>query len=48
MQGVVSVVARLVDRVVLGDLTAVYPPELVDVVLSKTEAREARVRLLPA
>ncbi|MFJ2630318.1 IS4 family transposase, partial [Streptomyces sp. NPDC087532] len=31
-----------------GDLTAVYPPELVDVVLSKTEAREARVRLLPA
>jgi hypothetical protein len=42
------VAARLVDRVVLGDLTAVYPPELVDVILSKTEAREARVRLLPA
>ncbi|MFC5956010.1 transposase domain-containing protein [Streptomyces pratens] len=30
-----------------GDLTAVYPPELVDVVLSKTEAREVRSRLLP-
>lgn len=32
----------------LGDLTQIYPPELVDVVLSKAEAREDRVRLLPA
>jgi hypothetical protein len=38
---------KLVDRVVLGDLTEVFPPELVDAVLAKTQDREIRVRLLP-
>ncbi|WP_322769741.1 IS4 family transposase [Frankia sp. Cr1] len=38
---------RLVDRFALGDLTAVFPPELIDVVLAKTREREVRVRLLP-
>ncbi|WP_322761531.1 transposase domain-containing protein [Frankia sp. Cr2] len=38
--------ARLIDRFALGDLTAVFPPELVDVVLAKTREREVRVRLL--
>jgi hypothetical protein len=39
--------AQLVDRVVLGDLTRVFPPELVDAVLAKGQDREVRVRLLP-
>ncbi|MET9971857.1 transposase domain-containing protein [Streptomyces sp. NPDC006356] len=39
--------ARLVDRVALGDLTQVFPPEFVDAVLAKTQAREVRQRLLP-
>ncbi|WP_199820696.1 transposase domain-containing protein, partial [Streptomyces sp. NRRL F-2664] len=39
--------ARLVDRVGLGDLTEVFPPELVDAVLAKSRSREVRVRLLP-
>ncbi|MDT3444104.1 IS4 family transposase [Pseudofrankia sp. BMG5.37] len=38
---------HLVDRFALGDLTQVFPPELVDVVLAKTRDREVRVRLLP-
>jgi hypothetical protein len=41
------VAARLVDRVALGDLTQVFPPELVDAVLAKTQDFEARQRLLP-
>jgi hypothetical protein len=40
--------SRLVDRATLGDLTEVYPPDLVDEVLAAAGAREARVRLLPA
>jgi hypothetical protein len=40
--------ARVVDRIALGELTLVYPHDLVDVVLAKTGAREGRVRLLPA
>ncbi|MCX5609461.1 transposase domain-containing protein [Streptomyces sp. NBC_00047] len=39
--------ARLVDRIGLGDLTEVFPPELVDAVLAKSQTREVRVRLLP-
>lgn len=39
--------ARLVDRIGLGDLTEVFPPELVDAALSKSRSREVRVRLLP-
>ncbi|MFD8219150.1 transposase domain-containing protein [Streptomyces sp. NPDC059697] len=31
----------------LGDLTQVFPPELVHTVLAKTQAREVRQRLLP-
>src|SRR5437868_7742548 len=38
----------LVDRVVLGDLTTVFPPDLVDAVLAKTGTQELRVRRLPA
>ncbi|WP_329375680.1 transposase domain-containing protein [Streptomyces sp. NBC_01351] len=39
--------ARLVDRIGLGDLTEVYPPELVDAALAKFRTREVRIRLLP-
>ncbi|MFJ3841783.1 transposase domain-containing protein [Streptomyces sp. NPDC090054] len=39
--------ARLVDRIGLGDLTEVFPPELVDAVLAKSRSREVRMRLLP-
>ncbi|MGW6710085.1 transposase domain-containing protein [Streptomyces sp. NPDC054956] len=35
------------DRIGLGDLTEVFPPELVDAVLAKSQSREVRVRLLP-
>src|SRR5919108_1929020 len=41
-------VPRLVDQIVLGDLTEIYPPDLVDVVVAKTGCREERVRLLPS
>jgi len=41
-------VDRLVDRIVLGDLTAVYPPDVVDEVVAASGSREERVRLLPA
>jgi hypothetical protein len=40
--------SQLPDRVALGDLTQVYPPDLVDVILTKTGAHQARMRLLPA
>ncbi|WP_327418343.1 IS4 family transposase [Streptomyces sp. NBC_01233] len=35
------------DRIRLGDLDEVFPPELVDAVLAKSQACEVRVRLLP-
>jgi Insertion element 4 transposase N-terminal/Transposase DDE domain len=38
----------LFDRVTLGDLTQVFPPDLVDVILTKTGAHQVRTRLLPA
>ncbi|MQS99014.1 hypothetical protein FF041_02000 [Streptomyces jumonjinensis] len=40
-------VARLVDRIGLGDLTEVFPPELVDAALAKRWTGAVRVRLLP-
>src|SRR5260370_1118855 len=39
---------QLLDRVGVGDLTEVYPPDLVDLVIDKAGCREARSRLLPA
>ena len=41
-------VPRLPDRIVLGDRTEIYPPDLVEVVLAKTGRRKERVRLPPA
>src|SRR5919107_5687343 len=38
----------LPDRVSVGALTKAFPPELVDRVISATEAQEQRRRLLPA
>ncbi|MFD5412956.1 transposase domain-containing protein [Streptomyces nojiriensis] len=35
------------DRIGWGDLTEVFPPELVDTALAKSRTREVRVRLLP-
>jgi hypothetical protein len=40
--------SMVVDRVGLGALGEVFPPELVDVVVAKAEVASARVRLLPA
>ena len=39
---------RLPDRVGIGLLTRVFPPELVDAVIEETGAREQRYRALPA
>lgn len=39
---------RLPDRVGIGLLTRVFPPELVDAVIEETGARERRYRALPA
>jgi len=39
---------RLVDRIALGDLTEIYPPDLVDVVVTKAGVQQDRVRLLPS
>jgi hypothetical protein len=39
---------RLPDRIALGALTCVFPPELVDQVVAETGRREQRRRLLPA
>ncbi|MGW6504525.1 IS4 family transposase [Nonomuraea angiospora] len=38
----------MIERVALGALTRVFPPDLVDVVVAKTGTREERVRLLPS
>ena len=40
--------SRLTDHVSIGVLTRVFPPELVDGVISETGRREQRQRLLPA
>jgi hypothetical protein len=39
---------RAVEEISLGDLTEVFPPDLVDVVIGKAGVRERRKRLLPA
>jgi hypothetical protein len=39
---------RLPDRIGIGLLTRVFPPELVDAVIEETGAREQRYRALPA
>lgn len=38
----------LPDRVTVGALTKVFPPELVDRVIASADARQERTRLLPA
>lgn len=47
--GVEDVAAvRLPDRIGVGVLTSAFPPELVDLAIEEWDAREERVRMLPA
>ena len=39
---------RLADRIGIGVLTAVFPPELVDRVVGQAGVREQRKRTLPS
>src|ERR1700738_2439853 len=39
---------RLPDLIGVGVLTAAFPPELVDLAIDEWDAREERVRVLPA
>src|SRR5213592_1502741 len=42
------VVERLSDRIAIGVLTSIYPPELVDRVVAESGRTQQRQRLLPA
>ena len=42
------VVERLSDRIAIGVLTSIYPPELVDRVVAEAGRTQQRQRLLPA
>jgi hypothetical protein len=39
---------RLAERIGIGVLTAVFPPDVVDAAVDEWDAREQRVRTLPA